>query len=624
MLYSNLIINDTYQVVEEIGSGGMGVVYLSYHLRLQKYVVLKKLKNSYDDISALRNEVDILKSLHHQNLPQVYDFIRYEGDIYTVIDYINGYDLNYYINNGYSFSESQLIKWLRQLCEVLVYIHSRTPAVLHTDIKPGNIIITAEGDICLIDFGISLRAAGKIKGMSKNYSSPEQYALFEYYSYGQGYYCELDGRTDIYSLAATFYHLMTGVKPDVTCAMPPIRDYSLPYSDGFLAVIDRAMQYDINSRFSTAGEMLKAIDNIKKQDSRYKRYVLVQLASWIVAVSLIVSGVLLTVNGYDSGVKSRYEQEYSAFINESNRGDPSNAEAMGRRLLNDPEYSSLISASQKAEILHKIGDCYSEDSDFANAAHCYGQALSSDQTELYYRDYALALMRDGSLSQAQEAAGQFVALYPNSAAAAVLNAQLCYENGDYSGAVNTVDQNAAALSGDAENLYSAYIIKGDACVALGVSAVEAYESALGVKETANVLRRLASAHMTLAVKNGSKSDYSAAELCYNKLREKYGLHLNDTLNYSQAVLTLGEISKYEDCKKLLLESAEIKPDCRAYILLAQLSDLTSDPNALTYCEKACELYGGLSEDEKYLISHESLVSVKELYRKYSGREWAGG
>lgn len=130
MLYSNLIINDTYQVVEEIGSGGMGVVYLCYHLRLQKYVVLKKLKNSYDDISALRNEVDILKSLHHQNLPQVYDFIRYEGDIYTVIDYINGYDLNYYINNGYYFSESQLIKWLRQLCEVLVYIHSRTPAVL--------------------------------------------------------------------------------------------------------------------------------------------------------------------------------------------------------------------------------------------------------------------------------------------------------------------------------------------------------------------------------------------------------------------------------------------------------------------------------------------------------------
>lgn len=624
MLYSNLIINDTYQVVEEIGSGGMGVVYLCYHLRLQKYVVLKKLKNSYDDISALRNEVDILKSLHHQNLPQVYDFIRYEGDIYTVIDYINGYDLNYYINNGYSFSESQLIKWLRQLCEVLVYIHSRTPAVLHTDIKPGNIIITAEGDICLIDFGISLRAAGKIKGMSKNYSSPEQYALFEYYSYGQGYYCELDGRTDIYSLAATFYHLMTGVKPDVTCAMPPIRDYSLPYSDGFLAVIDRAMQYDINKRFASAEDMLKAIDNIKKQDSRYKKYVLVQLVSWIVAVALVVSGVLLTVNGFNSGVKTRFEQEYSEFVSESNHGETSQAEAAGRKLLNNSDYSSLIDSTQKAEILHKIGDCYYEDSDFTNAAQYYEQALSISQSELYYRDHALALIRDGRFSEAQEAVDRLNSAFPGSSAAAVLNAQLCYENGDYNGAVGIVDLNAGSLSEDPENLYSAYIIKGDACVALGVSAVEAYESALGVKETANALRRLASAHMTLAVKNGSKSDYSAAELCYNKLREKYGLHLNDTLNYSQAVLALGEISKYEDCKKLLLESAEIKPDCRAYILLAQLSDLTSDPNALTYCEKACELYGGLSEDEKYLISHESLASIKKLYQKYSGREWVGG
>ena len=120
MLFENMIVDDVYQVIEEIGSGGMGVVYLAYHLRLEKYVVLKQIKNPSVSTAMLRNEVDILKSLHHPYLPQVYDFIEFECNIYTVIDYIDGYDLNCYIDNGWQFTESQLIKWLRQLCLCLL------------------------------------------------------------------------------------------------------------------------------------------------------------------------------------------------------------------------------------------------------------------------------------------------------------------------------------------------------------------------------------------------------------------------------------------------------------------------------------------------------------------------
>ena len=76
MLFGGDIVNDTYSIVEEIGSGGMGVVYLAYHLRLEKYVVMKKIKNRNLDSSFLRNEVDILKKLHHPYLPQVYDIIE--------------------------------------------------------------------------------------------------------------------------------------------------------------------------------------------------------------------------------------------------------------------------------------------------------------------------------------------------------------------------------------------------------------------------------------------------------------------------------------------------------------------------------------------------------------------
>lgn len=179
----------------------------------------------------LRNEVDILKELHHPYLPQVYDFIMYENDLYTIIDYVDGHDLKFYIDNGYVFSEGQLIKWLKQLCEVLSYLHTHNPQVLHTDIKPANIIVKNNGDICLIDFGISLFGAEQIKGISADYSSPEQYYNVEYIRNGQREYCvALDERVDIYSLGATFYHLMTGIKPSLLEAQPRVSSYNYGYS----------------------------------------------------------------------------------------------------------------------------------------------------------------------------------------------------------------------------------------------------------------------------------------------------------------------------------------------------------------------------------------------------------
>lgn len=257
MLYSGEIIDNTYKIVNEIGSGGMGVVYLAFHLRLEKYVVMKKFKGDVSNVSLLRNEVDILKSLHHPYLPQVYDFIEFENDIYTIIDYINGYDLSYYIKNGEFFSENQLVKWLKQLCEVLVYLHEKPIPVIHMDIKPANIIVNSDGNICLIDFGISLGQSETIKGFSVNYSSPEQY--HNVLSILNGSYdemVELDGRSDIYSLGATFYYLMTGILPDIeNQEQPDISQFDIPYSDAFVSIIQKSMNKNLSDRFKTARKM---------------------------------------------------------------------------------------------------------------------------------------------------------------------------------------------------------------------------------------------------------------------------------------------------------------------------------------------------------------------------------
>lgn len=624
MLFENMIVDDVYQVIEEIGSGGMGVVYLAYHLRLEKYVVLKQIKNPSVSTAMLRNEVDILKSLHHPYLPQVYDFIEFEGDIYTVIDYIDGYDLNCYIDNGWQFTESQLIKWLRQLCEVLSYLHTHYPPVLHTDIKPGNIIITTGGDICLIDFGISVYNTDVIKGLSENYSSPEQYGNFYYLQYGEGTYLQLDERTDIYSLGATFYHIMTGVRPDVRDTRQlPLSAYSLSYSDALIAIVDCAMQRDINRRFRDAKTMLRAIDDIRKQDVRYKKYLLIQVASSFIAAVLVISGVLMIVSGYNQQLRTDFEREYNLFLTEANSGDSGSAAQTGMHILNQKGYDSLLDNSQKADLLSKIADCFYSDEDYFNAAHYSEMALSYDKSEQNYRDCIFALMKGGRTDEAQLYVTELGAAYPGSAVLTVTEAQLCYVRGDYEGAVNKVDNCLSQLEGDSENYYAAQLIAGDSYCALRSYgyAVDAYEGARSVKETEVVLRKLGNAHIQVAVKNGSAADKRAALSCFDRISEAYSPNTDDVLNLTQMVLSLGETARYEECKRLLSEYAERRDDCRLYMLLAELADATEDAAAEKYCEKAHALYETLGDDEASGVSSESLESVRRLYKKYCGAGW---
>ena len=237
MLNNGLIIDNIYQIISEIGSGGMGVIYLGYHLRLRKYIVLKKLKDSRKDIRQLRNEVDILKGLHHSYLPQVYDFINYNGSVYTVIDYIEGYDLKYYIDNNYQITEGQLIKWLRQLCEVLDYLHSHNPQVLHSDIKPANIIITTSGDyVKLIDFGLSDTESiltGKDPAGTWRYAAPEILA-------GE----RADESCDIYSLGII------------------IKECS---GRSFSGIARRCTAHDKSKRYASASDVKKAFINNGKR-----------------------------------------------------------------------------------------------------------------------------------------------------------------------------------------------------------------------------------------------------------------------------------------------------------------------------------------------------------------------
>ena len=178
------IIGSTYEIIEKLGAGGGGSVYLARHLNLKKDVVLKidkrRISTSTD---ALRREVDILKNLKHPSIPQVYDFFTENDRTITVMDFINGESLDRPLKRGEKFDQPHVIKWAKQLLSALSYLHSPIhgdppKGYVHSDIKPANIMRLPNNDVCLIDFNIALAIGEEtIIGKSPGYASPEHYGL---------------------------------------------------------------------------------------------------------------------------------------------------------------------------------------------------------------------------------------------------------------------------------------------------------------------------------------------------------------------------------------------------------------------------------------------------------------
>lgn len=629
MLLSGRIIDNTYQVCEEIGAGGMGVVYLAYHLRLDKYVVMKKIKNPLADISLLRNEVDILKSLHHPCLPQVYDFISFEGDLYTIIDYIEGYDLQYYINNGIEITEGQLIKWLRQLCEVLKYLHSHRPCVLHADIKPANIIVQPDGDICLIDFGISLLGHTKIKGNSLRYSSPEQ--NYNVTCINEGYYesvLELDERTDIYSLGATFYQLVTLLEPTCLYALPStLNNLWVPISEPFAKIIDKAVAYDREERFSNADAMLKAIDNMFKLSAKYKTYVLIQTLASVIACVMILVGAFLIVDSTNNQLKATFENDYNEYLYALDRKDMEQATVAAKKLLNSADYKDMMDTERTAEVYHGLGDCYYYSGDYQNAETCYAQAYtmaaSYDRRDVLYRDYALAMIENGHISEANRILSELNFLYPDSASVYLITSQLKSRENEVAQAKSLIEQ-AITKAQDDNTRYTAYLLQGDLFVREKdyASAVTSYISARDVSENAVVLRKLGFAELNLAASRNDKGMYQRAINVYRTIYDSYSAEEEDVFNLAQCYLLSGEASGAQKCLSILTEYVQINPNsCKAYILMAVASDTVSDGKTAEYCRTAHNIYLQISEAEKNEIDSGSFNQIKILYRKYTKEVW---
>lgn len=404
MIQNGEILDGMYQIIGEIGRGGTGIIYLAYHLRLQKKVVVKKVKDHFAGQINGRAEVDILKRLHHSYLPQVYDFLVIGTSIYTVMEYVEGQDLRHYLDQGYQFPENTIREWLLQLCEVLEYLHTQSPPILHSDIKPSNIMITAQGNICLIDFNISLdgEVSKDIQGVSPWFAAPEQYQKAADVLNGRTNTVVLDARMDIYSLGAVFYTVMTGLLPSPDREYRDILSMEIPYSDGLCAVVAKAVKKKPSARFRTAGQMKKALMDVSRMDPLYKKYTALQAGGLFAWVLCMIAGALLLYYGsWQNGVEQWQQAYRQLYIYAGNQEDTA-VVSQATEILNSRTYQGYLGKHEekKCDVLRLLGESYFRQEQFKEAASYYGEAweLEPDDGGLC-RDYVVALVRSGQLSK---------------------------------------------------------------------------------------------------------------------------------------------------------------------------------------------------------------------------------
>ena len=210
-LQPGTVLHNRYRIAKLLGEGGFAAVYRAWDIHLNMACAVKENNDpSPEAARQFAREASILANLRHPNLPVVHDhfFVPAQGQ-YLVMDYIEGEDLQSMLDQRSApLPLDDTLRWAKQICDALIYLHDQQPPLIHRDIKPANVKITPQGKAVLVDFGIAKmddlnqKTTAGARAFTPGYSPPEQY--------GRG---RTDTRSDIYSLGATMYACLTGQEP---------------------------------------------------------------------------------------------------------------------------------------------------------------------------------------------------------------------------------------------------------------------------------------------------------------------------------------------------------------------------------------------------------------------------
>ncbi|MEN0642161.1 serine/threonine-protein kinase [Alkalicoccobacillus gibsonii] len=255
------VLRDQYKIIRHIGSGGMAVVYLACELHDESKLWAVKIADTEKKMARrLSAEGKVLSRHHHKNLPQIADFF-YSDDrryVYLVQEYIKGKSLlQLFEEQDQPFSEQFVIDLGIEITDILTYLHSQKPSIIYRDIKPGNLMLTDEGRLMLIDFGIA-RAFDeeKLKDTLQigtvGFAAPEQFEKRQ-----------SDTRTDLFSLGALLYFLLSGGKY-VYIAQKPLKTFRKGISKTLHSIVHQLVEHEPDKRIQSASETRASLEKAKE------------------------------------------------------------------------------------------------------------------------------------------------------------------------------------------------------------------------------------------------------------------------------------------------------------------------------------------------------------------------
>src|SRR5687768_4753119 len=269
-LEAGALLVERYSIVKRIGGGGMGSVYLAKDKRLaDAYRAVKEMIGTFNDeaqrkkvIEDFERESQLLASLDHPAIPTIYDYFHTNGCYYLVMKFIAGGDLSGRLKaaaEGY-VDEKTVVEWGIQTADVLSYLHQRKPEpIIYRDMKPANIMIDERDRIVLVDFGIARFVSSKQKNVTAigtmGYAPPELFAG------------KVEPRSDIYSLGATMFHLLTGRDPQDNPLLmfdfnrnPRPRQINPKLTPEIDAILAKSVEHKPANRYASCEEMKNVLE----------------------------------------------------------------------------------------------------------------------------------------------------------------------------------------------------------------------------------------------------------------------------------------------------------------------------------------------------------------------------